>query len=108
DLSLPSYHLRGDGGCGLDGLAWRHAILNQIGKFGGLRAMRERTNSRAEGDLEAAGNRQPAAFFPQLLQAVFSASGFGIARGIVAEGIVISGKLQINALLLYLVRGGFV
>src|ERR1700720_3854033 len=70
--------------------------------------MRKRPDSAAEGNLQAAGNRQASAFFTQRLQAVFCAGGFGITSRVVAEGIVVSGQLEVDALLFHLVRGGFV
>src|SRR5882672_8239276 len=69
--------------------------------------MGKRADTASEGNLNATRNCHSSAFFTQRLQAVFSAGGLGIARGVVAERIVICSKLQVDAFLFHQVRSGF-
>src|SRR5260370_42647410 len=70
--------------------------------------MGKRTDAASEGNLNATRNCHSSALFAQRLQAVFSAGGLGIARGVVAERIVVCSKLQVDAFLFHQVRSGFV
>src|SRR6266481_4572829 len=70
--------------------------------------MGKRADTGAEGNLHATRNCHSSALFTQRLQAVFSAGGLGIARGVVAERIVVCSKLQVDAFLFHQVRSGFV
>src|SRR5258705_855774 len=96
---MPSYHCRRYGGRGLNGLAGGHSVFDQVRELGGLRAMGKRTDAASEGNLNATRNCHSSALFTQRLQAVFSAGGLGIARGVVAERIVACSKFQLDAFL---------
>jgi len=87
---LPSHHFRRYGGRGLDGLARRHSLFDQVDKFSGLRAMGKRADTAFPKEILTP--REIAirsAFFTQRLQLYFPPVDLGIARGVVAERIVI-------------------
>src|SRR5260370_18174208 len=70
--------------------------------------MGKRADTASEGNLKSTRKWHACALFTQRLQGVFSACGLGIARGVVAERIVICSKLQVDAFLFHQVRSGFV
>src|SRR5580704_12526317 len=105
---LPTHHLRRHGGRRLYSLARRHSILDKIGEFGRLRPVGKWTNAAAKGDFHPAGNSQTATFLPQCLEAVFAARRLGIPRGVLAEGVVVGRKFQVDTSFLHQVSRCFV
>src|SRR5580692_6829262 len=105
---LPTHHFRRHGGCCLDSLARRHSIVDQIGELGRLRSVWKWTNTTAKGNSHAVRDGQATTLFSQRLQAVFAASGFGIPRCVLAEGIVVGRKFQVDAFSLHQLHGWFV
>src|SRR5436305_4236903 len=79
DAVLPPHHLRRYRRCGLDGLRWSHAVFDQIGEFGGLRPVREWSHAGSKRNLQAARNRQAAAFLTHRFQAVLASGCLSIS-----------------------------